>query len=132
MMGKPLRQRALKYEDSSAAMAFAVVFGFLAVAALGFYWLMQPTVYKNYGVAALKPPTNTDNMLWRRKSDQTVPPPPVTTGVSGREEATALAKADTKPVAAAAAPRPQYRPRPQPYPSYQGWNGFGRGFGFRW
>ena len=128
-----MRHGTLRYEDSSATMAFVLVLGFLATAAFGLYWLMQPTVYKNYGVAALKPTTNTET-LWRRRSEQTAQPPAVTTGHSNRdneEKNAAAAKTDTGNRQAVAAPRPQYRPRPQPYPSYQGWNGFGRGGGFR-
>jgi hypothetical protein len=125
-----LRQGTLRYEDSSAALAFAIVFGFLAAGAFGFYWLMKPTVYKNYGVAALKPTTNTE-LLWSRRSDQS---PAATTGYSSRDieekNASAPQKSDNKNREAAAAPRREHRARPQQ--SYPGWNyGAGRNFGFR-
>ena len=126
-----MRHGTLRYEDSSAALAFAAVLAFLAAGAFGFYWLMQPTVYKNYGVAALKATPNPEG-LWRRKSEET---PAVTTGHStpqNEQKNVTAAKAEARSREAAAAPRREYRPRPQPYPSYQGWNnGFARGFGFR-
>jgi hypothetical protein len=51
--------RAVRYQDRRLAVALgfnvAVYAGIVACFAVGLFWLMQPTVLKNHGLAAYKP-----------------------------------------------------------------------------
>jgi hypothetical protein len=83
-----LRSGSSRYGDTAAVTgAFAASFGILAAIAFGFYWLMQPAVVKNSGLAAYKPPPKTvvSYVPW-------TPPPPssereITFAASGAGEA---------------------------------------------
>jgi hypothetical protein len=46
-------------QDCGSAVGIGLHFGIYVGSALFFYWLMQPTVYKNPGLAAYKPPPMT-------------------------------------------------------------------------
>ena len=69
-----MRSGSSHYADTAAVTgAFTASIGVLAALAFGFYWLMQPTVVKNTGLAAYKPPPKTvvSYVPW-------TPPPPST------------------------------------------------------
>ncbi len=51
-----MRSSRVRSVDSGAAAGFAVFLGLYAIVAAGFYWLMQPAVMQNRGVAAYEPP----------------------------------------------------------------------------
>jgi hypothetical protein len=58
-----LRLGSVRYQDASLAVAFGinvgVYAGIVACFATGLFWLMQPTVVQNQGLAAYKPPPRT-------------------------------------------------------------------------
>jgi len=129
-----LRSRTSRYQRSGLTAGFALFLGVYAVAALIFYWLMQPTVLGNRGMAAYQPPPMTvvSDVPW-------VPPAPSETDaafVAPRrtpEIDQSRAAATTSEIKAAekpAAPRREYRvraARPAPAWSYSA----GRSWGFR-
>jgi len=126
-----LRSRTSRFEDFDLAAAFAGSLGVCALLAFGFYWLLQPTVFPNQGLAAYKPPPKTvvSAVPW-------VPPEP------GTEVFTSYARAepapDSKTVAAkdekkgrevAQAPRREGAVRARSAPT---WNNYtGRSWGWR-
>ena len=58
-----MRSRASRFADSGIATALALLLTLYAGLAFGFYWLMQPTVVKNHGLAAYQPPPMTVVLL---------------------------------------------------------------------
>jgi hypothetical protein len=72
--GVILDSTSSRFADAAAVTgSFAASFGMLAALAFGFFWLMQPTVAKNPGLAAYQPPPKTvvSSVPW-------TPPPPST------------------------------------------------------
>jgi hypothetical protein len=59
MAGIHLRSGTSRYQDCGLAAAFGIFLAVYAGIALCFYWLMQPTVVKNGGLAAYHPPPKT-------------------------------------------------------------------------
>jgi hypothetical protein len=125
-----LRSRTSRFEDSGIAAAFGLFFSIFAGAALGFYWLMQPTVLKNHGMAAYQAPPMTviSNVPWV--------PPDASSEVNSAfayapprriEESTAPApKNEIKPNEARPAPQRRARARSAPAWGYAA----GRNYGF--
>jgi hypothetical protein len=48
-----------RYEDYCLAAGVGTILAIFAGFAFGFYWLMQPTIVPNYGLAAYQPPPKT-------------------------------------------------------------------------
>jgi len=127
--GFELRSR---FADPGAIAGFSAFLGLYAVVAFGLYWLMQPTVVANHGVAAYQPPPKSvvSYVPW-------VPPAPeADTAVAAARPAPAVeqsnvtpTKAEVKtPEARRTAPRERHvRARPAPRYSYDA----GRAFAFR-
>ena len=133
-MGAFLRSRTPRFADSGIAVAFGALVSLFASAAFGFYWLMQPTVLQNHGMAAYSPPPMTviSNVPW-------VPPdassdvnnafayaPPRKSEDSPAPASTSETK--TKTNEARQAPPPQRRVRARPAPT---WGYANRYYGFR-
>ena len=128
-----MRSRAARFEDFDLAAAFAVSVGVCAVLALGYYWLLKPTVFENRGLAAYKPPPKTvvSNVPW-------VPPDPgseVYTSYARAEPAalpetkTAAPKDEKKTREVTQAPRRERAVRVRPAPT---WNNYGAGRPWGW
>jgi hypothetical protein len=64
--GATLRSHTSRFADSGIAATIGFFVAIYTGAALGFYWLMQPTVVKNHGMAAYAPPPMTviNNVPW--------------------------------------------------------------------
>jgi hypothetical protein len=129
--GIQLRSRTSRYQDSGITAAFALFLGVYAGAAFGFYWLMQPTVVKDSGLAAYHPPPMTvvTNSPW-------VPPAPseldtaFARATHKTEDGSVIApKIETKTQEARATPPREHRVRARPNPGW-GYAG-GRSYGFR-
>jgi hypothetical protein len=132
MGGFDLRSGRLRSVDSKAAIGFVAFAGLYVLAAAGFYWLMQPSVAQNRGVAAYQPPPKAvvSYVPW-------VPPPPdvdapilTARPAPEAEQASATpAKTDTKTQETSrAVPRERHvRARPAPRYGYD----VGRAFAFR-
>jgi uncharacterized iron-regulated membrane protein len=127
-----LRSRASRFADSGIATALALLLMLYAGLAFGFYWLMQPTVVKNHGLAAYQPPPMTvvSNVPWTPPDDTDVnaafalAPP-----AQAEQSSTPAAKPQVKPDAARPAPARQRQARPR---AYQGWAyAPNRSYGFR-
>ena len=82
-------------------MAFALYLGVYGGVALGFYWLMQPTVVRNQGLAAYKPPPLAVVNYSNPSFVPPVPsePPPVLAAGPAPEAAEGVAAAPEKAVA---------------------------------
>src|SRR5262249_46906650 len=129
--GALLRSRTPRFADSGIAAAFGALVTLFAGAAFGFYWLMQPTVLQNHGMAAYSPPPMTviSNVPWV--------PPDASSDVNNAfayapprksEESPAPAsKSETKTNEARSAPPPQRRVRARPAPT---WGYANRYYGF--
>jgi hypothetical protein len=59
LRGNPFGSSTSRYEDYLLAAVAGTVLAMFAGFAFGFYWLMQPTILPNYGVAAYQPPPKT-------------------------------------------------------------------------
>jgi hypothetical protein len=59
LRGNPLRPSLSRYEDYGLAAAAGTLLAIFAGFVFGFYWLMQPTIVPNYGLAAYQPPPKT-------------------------------------------------------------------------
>lgn len=127
--GFDLRSR---FADPGAVAGFAAFLGLYAVVAFGFYWLMQPTVVGNRGMAAYQAPPKAvvSYVPW-------VPPAPeADTAVAVAQPAPAVEQSNVTPAKAEVkthearrtAPRERHvRARPAPRYSYD----VGRAFAFR-
>jgi hypothetical protein len=131
--GTLLRSRTSRFADSGIAAAFGLFVALFGGAALGFYWLMQPTVLKNHGMAAYSPPPMTvvSSVPWV--------PPDASSEVNAafayapprkvEESGVPAPKSEIKPNEARPAPQRQRRVRARPAP---GWGyAAGRNYGFR-
>jgi hypothetical protein len=125
---------ASRFEEGRTVGAFGIGFGACAAFFLGLYWLMQPSVSANSGLADYRPPPKTvvtgayapwvppsaSEAFPRRAPDE---PRPVVTKSTVAEEP----KKETKKQEARSAPR-QARPvREQPNSFWGGWGGGGGG-----
>src|SRR3981189_2139831 len=54
-----MRLTSSRRQDLSLAAGVGFCLGIYVLPAFAFYWLMQPTVSENYGIAAYKPPPAT-------------------------------------------------------------------------
>ena len=54
-----MRVRTSRHQEFSLVAGVGICLGGYVVLAVAFHWLMQPTVFENYGVAAYKPPPGT-------------------------------------------------------------------------
>src|SRR5262252_1604070 len=128
LRGNQLGLSTPRHEDYHLAAAV----GFVVAAYLGFfvvlYWLMQPTVTANPGLAAYQPPPKT---VVRYADSPWVPPPPseaLPPIRAAAEPAPAIAKSsvaeepkkETKKQAARTSPRPARAVREQPNPFWGG------------
>src|SRR5262252_11145074 len=127
LRGNQLGLSTPRHEDYHLAAAV----GFVVAAYLGFfvvlYWLMQPTVTANPGLAAYQPPPKT---IVRYADSPWVPPPPsdVLPIRKAAEPAPAIAKSsvaeepkkETKKQAARTSPRPARAVREQRNPFWGG------------
>ena len=59
LLGRPMRLTSSRRQDLSLAAGVGFCLGIYVLPAFAFYWLMQPTVSENYGIAAYKPPPAT-------------------------------------------------------------------------
>jgi hypothetical protein len=133
LRGIRLRSRASRYQGSGLATGFAVVLGIYVAVGLGFYWLMQPTVIANRGMAAYQAPPMTvvRDAPW-------VPPASsetdaVFTARRNQEIAESRAAATRNEIKAAEtppAPRRETRARARPAHSW-GYTSGRSGWGFR-
>jgi len=129
LRGNLLGPNAPRSDDYPLAAAV----GFVVAAYLGFfvvlYWLMQPTVTANPGLAAYQPPPKT---IVRYADSPWVPPPPseaLPPIRAAAEPAPAIAKSsvaaepkkETKKQEARASPRRAQPVRQQPNPFWGGW-----------
>src|SRR5262252_679216 len=69
----PFRPRTSRSEDFSLAAAGGIVLAAYASFFFGLYWLMQPSVTTNPGLAAYRPPPKT---VVRYADSPWIPPPP--------------------------------------------------------
>jgi hypothetical protein len=134
-----------RYPDSGLAVALAIYLGIyvgLAVCfAAGLYWLMQPSVFPNAGLAAYKPPPSTIVTNASSPRARTPPPLPAPTFtvavvesevverpvVAPKTEAKKQHQAGASP--RARRPRPE---RPEPMRDYAYQPSYGRqSYGFR-
>ena len=130
--GQSLRARTSRFAESGIAAAFGLFVALFAGTAFGFYWLMQPTVLKNHGLAAYSPPPATviRNVPWV--------PPDSTSEINSAfayapprkvEESSAPApKTEVKTSEPRRASAPQRRVRARPAPA---WGYANRSYGFR-
>ena len=130
-----MRSGTARYQDAGLVAALGIFLAVYAGGALCFYWFMQPTVVKNYGLSAYHPPPKTVVIY---ADSPWVPPapsePPATIAAAEPipkiEENSAVApKIEVK---TRAAPTPARRERhvrapPNPFWSYAS----GRSNGFR-
>jgi hypothetical protein len=128
-----LRSGTSRYQGSGLAAAFAIFLAVYVGFAFCFYWLMQPTVVGNGGLAAYHPPPNT---VVRYADSPWVPPAdsePFTSFALAEparaSEATSAEapKTETKTRETRTAPRRQHAVRTRP--SYG--RSFASPFGFR-
>ena len=131
-MGILLRSRTSRYQESGLAAAFAVFLAVYVGFAIGFYWLMQPTVVGNRGLAAYQPPPKT---VVTYADSPWVPPPtsePFTSFAlaepANAGEGTEAPKTEVKTHETRSAPRRQHAVRTR---SYGGGRSFASPFGFR-
>src|SRR5262245_10479177 len=73
LRGNPLGLRTQRHEDYPLAAAVGIVLAGYVAFFVGLYWLMQPTVSANPGLAAYQPPPKT---VVRYADSPWVPPPP--------------------------------------------------------
>jgi hypothetical protein len=127
-----LRSGTSRYQDSGLVAAFGIFLAVYAGFAFCFYWLMQPTVVGNRGLAAYHPPPKTvvTDLPW-------VPPGPLeppailaaTEPTHEIEKSSGVAPKIERAREARTAPRrePPVRARPNPVWDYAS----GRSYGFR-
>jgi hypothetical protein len=131
--------RSSRYQDSGLAVALGIHLGVYTGVAFCFgavlYWLMQPTVFENYGIAAYKPPPKT--VVVYADSPWAPPPapsePPVTVAVAEPPpdvvQSTTVAMKEVKKREARTAPRRERRVRERPNPMFD--YASSRSYGFR-
>src|SRR5262245_60722735 len=73
LRGNPLGLSTPRYEDYRLATAAGIVLVAYLAFFVGLYWLMQPTVSANPGLAAYQPPPKT---VVRYADSPWIPPPP--------------------------------------------------------
>jgi hypothetical protein len=112
------------YQDTGSTIALPIYLGayvgFAACFAAGLYWLMQPSIFPNAGLAAYKPPPNTvvtfsgSPGAWAPPLlPEPTPAVPVVEPVPAVAESPVVApKKEAKKQQAVAAPRAR-RPRPE-------------------
>ena len=59
LLGRPMRLTSSRRQDLGLAAGVGFCLGIYVLPAFAFYWLMQPTVSENYGIAAYEPPPAT-------------------------------------------------------------------------
>src|SRR6266516_716613 len=70
---RPFRPSTSRFDDCGLAAAVGVLLGIYASFFFGLYWLMQPSVSPNSGLAGYRPPPKT---VVRYADAPWVPPPP--------------------------------------------------------
>ena len=70
---RPFRPSTSRFDDCGLAAAVGVLLGIYASFFFGLYWLMQPSVSPNTGLAGYRPPPKT---VVRYADAPWVPPPP--------------------------------------------------------
>src|ERR1700756_5784418 len=70
---RPFRPSTSRFDDYGLAAAVGVLLGIYASFFFGLYWLMQPSVSPNSGLAGYRPPPKT---VVRYADAPWVPPPP--------------------------------------------------------
>src|SRR5262245_29035297 len=73
LRGNPLGLSTQRHEDYPLAAAVGIVLAGYVAFFVGLYWLMQPTVSANPGLAAYQPPPKT---VVRYADSPWIPPPP--------------------------------------------------------
>jgi hypothetical protein len=130
-----LRSRTSRYQGSGLFAGFALFLGVYAAAGFIFYWLMQPTVITNRGMAAYQPPPMTvvTDVPWvppaSSESDAAFAMTRRTQEIA--ESRAAATKSEVKAAETPAAPRREHRVRARPAPSWGYTAGRSNGFGFR-
>ncbi len=137
LRGNSLGLSTPRHEDYRLAAAVGLVVAAYLGFFVGLFWLMQPTVTANPGLAAYQPPPKT---IVRYADSPWVPPPPseaLPPIRAAAEPAPAIAKSsvaeqpkkETKKQEARTSPRRAQPVREQPYP-FSGWAS-SRSFGSR-
>jgi hypothetical protein len=127
-----LRTRTSRYQGSGLFAGFTLFLGVYAAAGFIFYWLMQPTVITNRGMAAYQPPpvTVVTDVPWvppaSSESDAAFAMTRRTQEIA--ESRAAATKSEVKAAEKPAAPR---RARARPAPAWGYTAGRSNGFGFR-
>jgi hypothetical protein len=100
-----LRSESRKFQGLRSAAGFTPYLCVYAGIAFGFYWLMQPTVVPNQGLAAYKPPplavVNYSNQAFVPPVVSEPPPPPILAATPPRDAVQTVAAAPEATVAPA-------------------------------
>jgi len=133
--GNQLGARTSRFEDYRLGAAVGIILAAYAGFAFGLFWLMQPSVAANYGLAGYRPPPKT---IVRSADSPWVPPASEALPILAKAEPAAeaakssVAEEPKKEIKkeARTVPRPARPVREQPNP-YWGYASSSRSFGSR-